>query len=113
MKIINYSDIPANALGIPGAKDVTVRLLVGAEDGAQNLVMMLLTLAQGGHTPDHHHSWEEEIFVKSGKGIVKTKEGEKPIHAGVVMYFGPDEKHQFINIGSEPLECICMIPRRK
>ena len=96
MKISNYTDIQANVLGLPGAKDVTVRLLVGPDD-APNFVMMLLEIAPGGHTPEHHHEWEEEIFVKSGEGKIKTADGEKPLRAGDVIYFAPNDPHQFIN----------------
>ena len=113
MKMAHYTDIPTNTLGIPGAKDVKVRLLIGAEDGAPNFVMMLLELAPGGHTPGHSHAWEEEIFIKSGIGLIKTKDGEKPIRSGDALYFAPNESHQFINNGADILECICLIPRRK
>ncbi len=112
MKVANYTDIPANVLGIAGAKGVGVRLLIGPEDGAPNFVMMLLELAPGGHTPDHSHEWEEEIFVKSGQGVIKAAGGEKPIRAGDVLFFESNESHQFMNTGAEPLEFICLIPRR-
>jgi quercetin dioxygenase-like cupin family protein len=111
MKIVNYADIPANALGLPGAKDVTIRLLIGPDE-APNFVMMLLELAAGGNTPDHSHEWEEEIFVKSGRGVIKAADGEKPIRAGDVLFFERNESHQFINTGAEPLEFLCVIPRR-
>ena len=113
MKVKNVDEIPANNLGIPGAKDVSVRLLIGPEDGAPNFLMMLLELSPGGHTPDHSHPWEEEIFVKAGEGTLNSKEGRKSIRAGDVLYFDPNEPHQFINTGSGPLECLCLIPRRK
>ena len=113
MKIKNIDEIAVNRLGIPGAKDVLVRLLIGAEDGAPNFVMMLLELWPGGHTPDHSHPWEEEIFVKRGEGTLNTRKGKKTIRAGDVLYFNPNEPHQFVNTSAGPLECICVIPRRK
>jgi len=113
VKIKNIDEIAANRLGIPGAKDVSVRLLIGPEDGAVNFVMMLLALAPGGHTPDHSHPWEEEIFVRGGEGTLSTQEGKKTIRAGDVLYFNPNEPHQFVNTSAGSLECICVIPRRK
>jgi len=112
MKVSNYIDIPANNLALSGARDVNVRLLIGPEDGARNFVMLLLEIKPGGNTPEHSHEWEEEIFIKSGGGKIKTVLGEKPIRAGDVVYFGPNESHQFLNTGTDPLEFICLIPRR-
>ena len=112
MKIANYKDTASNRLGIPGAEGVMVRLLVGPDDGASEFVMMLLEIEPGGHTPDHHHPWEEEIFVKSGDGKLKTKDGEKPIRSGDALFFASDEPHQFHNTGAGALELICFIPRR-
>lgn len=113
LKITNYSDIQSNILGIPGAKDVSVRLLAGPQDGASNSIMMMLEIAPGGNTPDHHHAWEEAIFIKSGAGEVKTSEGIKQIREGTTLFFMPDEPHQFVNTGAAPLEALCVIPVRK
>jgi len=112
MKLINYVDVPANGLLIPGAKDVTVRLLVGPGDDNPHSVMLFLEIAPGGHTPDHGHAWEEQIFVKAGEGQIKTQAGIAALQAGCVLRFGPDESHQFINRGTAPLELLCIIPRR-
>ena len=112
MKIVDYKEIQKNVLGIPGAKDVAVRLAVGAEDGAQNFIMMVLEIAPGGNTPFHHHAWEEEIFIKSGSGKLKTADTTLDISEGTVLFFKGDEPHQFINTGSSPLEAICVIPKR-
>ncbi len=112
MKISNYNDITGNALMLPGAKDVIIRVLIGPEDGAPNFIMLLLDIAPGGNTPDHSHKWEEEIFIKSGEGKLKTAEGEHPIRAGDAVYLDPDESHQFINTGKEHLQFLCMISRR-
>lgn len=112
MKISNYKDIPANNLALPGAKDVQIRVLIGPEDGAPNFVMLQLGIEPGGNTPEHSHEWEEEIFIKAGEGKVKTDEGELPIRGGDVVFFGPDEPHQFMNTGDVPMEFIAVIPRR-
>jgi len=112
MKITKYTDIPSNPLGLPGAENVAVRLLVGEPDGAPNFVMMLLELGPGGHTPGHHHPWEETIFIKSGSGELETCGDVEKIETGTVLFFKPDEPHKFVNTGSEPLELLCVIPRR-
>ena len=73
MKHIHYKDAQAQKLDLPGAEEVSLRVVIGQEDGAPNFTMMVLELAPGGKTPDHSHPWEEEIFVKSGKGEIKVK----------------------------------------
>lgn len=112
MKHIHYKDAQAQKLDLPGAEEVSLRVVIGQEDGAPNFTMMVLELAPGGKTPDHSHPWEEEIFVKSGKGEIKVKEERKPIRAGDVLFFAPEESHQFLNTGSEPLDFICLIPHK-
>jgi quercetin dioxygenase-like cupin family protein len=112
MKHIHYTDAQAQKLDLPGAKDVSLRVVIGHEDGAPNFTMMVLDVAPGGKTPDHSHPWEEEIFVRSGKGEIKVKDQKRSIRAGDVLYFAPEEGHQFLNTGPEQLEFICLIPHK-
>jgi quercetin dioxygenase-like cupin family protein len=111
MKLSNYNEIPAQDLAVPGAKDVTIRVLIAPED-APNFIMLLLEVARGGSTPDHTHEWEEEIFIKSGQGTLKTAEGNRPLRAGDALILDPNMAHQFMNTGDETLEFICVIPKR-
>ena len=112
MKLSNCEEVPAHDLMLPGAKGVTVRVLIGAED-APGFIMMLLEVAPGGFTPDHSHEWEEEIFIKSGRATLKTDEGERPLRVGDALLFDPNTAHQFINTGDEPLQFLCVIPKRE
>jgi len=73
MHRINWRDLPANELKLPGAERATVRLLVGG-DVAPNFVMLMIELEPGGHTPGHHHEWEEEIFVLAGPGKLEIRD---------------------------------------
>ena len=99
-------------LDLPGAKDISLRVIIGQEDGAPNFTMLLLEIAPGGNGPDHTHPWEELIFVKTGIGQVKSGEETRPIGPGTAVFLAPGEPHQFLNIGSEPLEFLCIIPHR-
>lgn len=111
MKHLNINDIPANELGLPGAKDVAIRLLIGGEDKA-GFVMLFLELGPGGNTPGHSHEWEEEIFVAGGSGVVKSGDYKKPLKPGDALLFAPNEEHQFISSCDEPLRLVCVIPKR-
>jgi quercetin dioxygenase-like cupin family protein len=111
MKLSNCDEIPAHDLMVPGAKDVSIRVLIGPDD-APSFIMMLLEVSPGGFTPDHSHEWEEEIFIKSGHATLKTDEGEKSLRVGDALILDPNMAHRFINSSDEPLQFICVIPKR-
>jgi quercetin dioxygenase-like cupin family protein len=115
MKIMHYTDIDAigsDELGLTGAKDLSIRFLISQGDGAPHFSMMLLELAPEGNTPEHSHQWEEEIFVRSGGGEIKSEDTRTSIRKGDALYIAPNETHQFLNTGSEKLELLCMIPHQ-
>lgn len=113
MKVFHYTDcepFSAEALGLSDAQGLSIRFLITQNDGAPNFAMMHLQLLPGGHTPEHSHGWEEEIFIKSGTGTIRGTTRTKPVRKGDVIYIGADESHQIINNGPEDLELLCVIP---
>ncbi|MBC2714758.1 MAG: cupin domain-containing protein [Desulfobacteraceae bacterium] len=113
MKIFHYTEhkpFPAKTLGIEDASGLSIRFLITQGDGAPNFAMMHLELEPGGCTPNHQHGWEEEIFVKTGAGKIKSGDQTTAICPGDVIYIAPDEAHQFVNTGEENLELLCVIP---
>ncbi len=106
MKIIRYQDvdsIESEKVGIREAKGLGVRPLIGKGDGAVNFSMSALELERGGHTPEHSHEREEQLFVVSGSGDLKTNEGSYNLGPGTAVFFPSNEPHQVINSGSVPL----------
>ena len=106
MKVRNYLDTQA----IEDAPGVLRRVVIGAEDNAPTFVMRVFELKPGSSTPFHSHSWEHEVFVLSGKGIVKGRGKENSVGEGTVVFIAPDEEHCFTNTGSDLLRFICVIP---
>jgi quercetin dioxygenase-like cupin family protein len=100
------------ALDLPGAKDISLRVVIGREDGAPNFTMLFLEIASGGSGPSHAHPWEELMFVKTGTGEVKSDNETQPVGPGTTVFFAPNEPHQFLNTGSEPLEFLSIMPHR-
>ena len=50
--------------------------------------------------PYHYHVKDEEAFyILSGQGIIRTPQGEQPVHAGDFLYFPPGESgaHKLTN----------------
>jgi quercetin dioxygenase-like cupin family protein len=92
---------------VPGA---AMREVITGDDGAPNFTMRVFEVKPGSKTPTHAHSWEHEVFVLSGRGVVKGEHGETEIGNGSVVFIPPDEKHCFVTEGSEPLRFVCLIP---
>ncbi len=110
MLIINPQQIGAEPVQTEGAEGVTCRLLIGREHGAPHFAMRQFTIAADGHTPLHRHDYEHEVFVLCGKGLVRSGDTYRAIHAGDVVFMPANELHQFKNVGMEALEFICLVP---
>ncbi len=108
MKIQPYDQTPAETYGdIPG---VTIRWVVGKDDGAPNFAMRVIEVQPGHNTPYHTHDFEHEVYVLSGEGVVRGLNGDTPIAPGTVAYIPPNEEHGFFNQGDTVLRFICVIP---
>ena len=106
MKVSKYLDTEAT-LELPG---VLKREVINADDGAPRFCMRVFELEPGSSTPSHSHWWEHEVFVLSGRGVVKGGEKETQIAGDSVVFIPPDEHHCFTNNGNEILRFICVIP---
>jgi len=107
MKVSNYADTkPVQEL--PG---VTVRDIIKKEE-APHFVMRLFEVEPGSATAPHVHWWEHEVFVLSGCGMVVGEHEKAAIQAGSVIYIPPEERHHFLNNGSDPLRYLLLNPLR-
>ena len=110
MKLKPIDGHPRNDVDLEGAQGVRMRMLIGPDEGAEVFYMRHFEVAPGGHTPHHAHDYEHEVLILKGAGIVKSAQGDTNCKAGDVVWMPPNEKHQFLNSGTEPLEFICLIP---
>lgn len=110
MKVKALGDHEQKPVQMDGATQTRMRMLVGPEDGAKNFHMRHFEVAPGGHTPHHQHDYEHEILILRGSGTARSEAGDRPCRAGDVIWVPPNEMHQFMNTGPEPLEFICLIP---
>jgi quercetin dioxygenase-like cupin family protein len=106
MKVSRYFD----SKPIEEMPGVLKREVITAGDGAPNFCMRVFEVEPGSSTPDHSHPWEHEVFILSGEGVVRGKEGETTINKGSAVFITPDEPHCFLNTGSHVLRFICLIP---
>ena len=99
IRIADTEKYDAQALGLEGAAEMTVRLL--SDDS------VCIDIAPGGHTPDHFHEDKERVVIMAGTGEVRTEKGRQPVGAGDFLEFAENERHQLINSGDTTLSFIC------
>ena len=113
MIVKTYTDVPAEKVTMAGAKDVTIRWLLGKGSPAPNFWLRLFEVQPGGHSPYHTHPSEHEIFILAGRGRINARGGAFPVEPGCFALVEPDEEHQFENTGSEVLKFLCLVPKEK
>ncbi len=98
---------------MPGAKDVTMQLMLGREDQTPTFAMRQFQVQPQGHTPRHQHNYEHEAFILEGQGqIIGGIDGStiRPIGPGDAIFIAANEMHQFRNTGTQVLRFLCLIP---
>ena len=109
--IIRQTDSNAcKPLPMDGVQGVSMRVMVGREDGAPNFAMRHFKVDPGGHTPRHSHDYEHQVVILKGRGEAFDQGEHRPISEGDVLFVGADDEHQFLNTGEEPLEFLCLVP---
>jgi quercetin dioxygenase-like cupin family protein len=88
-----------------------MRVAIGPDEGAPFFNLRVFEVEPGHATPHHSHWWEHEVFVLSGKGIVRTDEGDVALEHGSTVFVPGGEWHQFVNQGDEVLRFICVVPQ--
>ncbi len=108
MKVKHYTDVQAARMeDIPG---ITIRWVIGEQDGAPYFAMRVFEIEPGHATPFHPHWNEHEVFVLAGQGALRTESGETPLLPGSVAFVPGNEMHQFINHGDDVFRFICVVP---
>jgi quercetin dioxygenase-like cupin family protein len=90
---------------------VTMRVVIGPDEGAPFFNMRVFEVQPGHSTPHHSHWWEHEIFVLSGQGVIKAEGGEQAVGHGSTAFVPGGEMHQLQNTGDEVLRFICLVPQ--
>jgi len=90
-----------------GSKGVRVKYLLHKGVGARRLQLRLFTIDVGGYTPLEKHAHEHEVYMLTGKALVLGGEHHTVVQPGNVIFMPSNEKHQFKNIGNEPVQFLC------
>jgi quercetin dioxygenase-like cupin family protein len=71
---------------------VNRKALIDAKD-AGGFGILLVTFGPGARLNFHTHTYEQILYVTEGRGIVATREEEKVVTPGTVVYIAPGEVH--------------------
>lgn len=96
----------------PGIQGVSVRWLIGPDDGAPNFAMRYYEIEPGGQTSSESHAHDHGVLVLRGRGEVLLGKEAREIGCGDAVYVPPYELHRFTCTGDEPLGFLCVIPPR-
>lgn len=111
MKIKKRDDVPPVAT--PGYTAVVKQVILGPDDGSDEIVLRYFSVAKGGATPYHNHDFPHLVKIEAGQGVaVDADKNETPVAAGDYVYVDSDEIHNFKNTGDDPFEFICLVPMR-
>jgi len=111
MIIKKRQDVPA--VELQGYENVTKQVVLGPEDGSEEIVLRYFSLGPGGMSPHHAHAFPHLVRIEAGEGAVADEAGtERPLKPGDYVYVPDDETHHFRNTGDGPFDFICIVPRR-
>ncbi len=94
-----------------GTKGVDFKPLLAKNVKAPNFYLRIFDVSPGGHTFDHSHPWEHEMFVVRGRGKIVVSSGEEAISEGDAILLEPNEKHLIVNDSPSLLRLVCVVPR--
>ncbi len=96
-----------------GYEGVVKRIVIGPDDGSDEIVLRYFSLEPGGKTPYHAHDFPHLVKIDAGEGIYTDAEGqEHPLHRGDFVFIPANETHSFTNRTKGHFDFICIVPRR-
>jgi quercetin dioxygenase-like cupin family protein len=103
----------APQVDVPGVANVKKRIVLGPQDGSEEIVLRYFSVGPGGMTPHHTHEFPHLVKIEAGIGAAVDGDGkEHPLQAGDYVYVNNNDVHHFSNKGTAPFEFICIVPRR-
>ena len=84
--------------------------LIGKAEKAQNFAIRYYELDLNGRSRLEEHAHDHGILFLRGQGRVLLGEEWHDVAQGDVVYIQPDQRHQIVNIGRNPLGFLCVIP---
>jgi quercetin dioxygenase-like cupin family protein len=95
----------------PVLDGVSMRMVIGPDQGAPVFNMRIFDVQPGAATPFHQHWWEHEVFVLEGTANLKLHDKLVPLKSGSAVLVGRNEMHQFVNSGNTLFRFMCLVPQ--
>jgi quercetin dioxygenase-like cupin family protein len=94
MRIIKVEDVPeVPRSGGIFTGTVILKSLVGPETGSNDLSISIVRFPKGIRNVFHTHTYDQALYVLSGKGIVADEKQEVALTEGMVAFIPAGEKH--------------------
>ena len=109
-RVVRLGD--AKGLSLPGRSSIEI---VSGETGARAVTLRRVEIpvsprGQNAREPHVHESFEECIYLLSGRGTSTVDGIDHPLEAGDTVLINPGEHHMMSNTGDEPLVLLCFFP---
>jgi quercetin dioxygenase-like cupin family protein len=95
MKIVDLKSVEENEIAAPlftGGK-VHLQPLLEEEFGGDKIQVVNVKFAPGARNKFHTHTTEQILFVLEGEGIAATRDEERLVTPGTLVYFDAGEEH--------------------
>jgi len=94
MIVVNSDNVEAVETSdeIVGRGPVSRKALIDAKDTG-GFGVLLVTFGKGARLNFHTHTYEQILYVTEGKGILATREEEKVVTPGTVIFIPAEEVH--------------------
>ena len=108
---VNANTVPVEDLAKKGAEKAKVRYLIDERHESNRFALRQYTVEKGGHTPLDQHEYEHQVYVLSGRGLLREAEHSpvlRELREGDVLFIPSNAVHQFINQSEEPFVFLCV-----
>jgi quercetin dioxygenase-like cupin family protein len=89
------------------------KVVIGKADGAQQFIIRYFRVEPGGWTALERHPHDHGIVVLHGKARVLLGSEEVEVGPRDAVYISPNEVHQLLPVGDEPLGFLCIVPPKE
>jgi quercetin dioxygenase-like cupin family protein len=109
--VVNARAVPVEDLAKKSAAKVKVRYLIDERHGSNRFALRQYAVEKGGHTPLDQHEYEHQVFVLSGRGLLREAEQSpvlRELGEGDCVFVPSNAVHQFSNERDEPFVFLCV-----
>ncbi|MDZ7760244.1 MAG: cupin domain-containing protein [Desulfovermiculus sp.] len=102
-------DLPGAQM--PGASEITKRIVFGPEKDWPDYVMRCFTLEGSAAVPLHTHDWPHYVVIVQGRGELHLKGRKHELESMSWAYVPPHSEHSFVKMSQEPFVFLCIVPK--